>query len=489
MILYIYIKCFFLLLIPPYIFAHLLNKKTSYKKMSICILTSIICAFSVYFVSTYSPILIYLTLLVITTIICAELFGESFLVTLQASVISNAFTTIVFFIASLIVTPIVAVIAYFSTEYIGIAIAMFISGFIQLLIIYLIFKISRFKKGMPFLSKIHKVNGLTIVSALLIFIASLMTYQKGHNWIFSLYYGFILFSGITIYILWRLYIKKAYLNLVREREINNLEDIVKRQKLTIDKLEVEHDKLAQIVHRDNKIVPSLIMYIEEIITVCGDNNNLSTSSLDRLNKTKEDLRTLMFERSSNLSIKDKKIFSFYSGISELDAIINFQINKARDNDIELSTSINTQMQYISPTLISTFDLTTIIGDLLDNAIHACSDSSNELKKNNSINLTFAKNEDCYFIKVSDSGMPFDKKVLNNLGIMKITSRKKIGGSGIGMFSTVYILKKYKASLCITDSSNGDDNTSFNKDIGIYFDNKDEIRVNHHNVEYVRNNTL
>lgn len=496
MLLYIYIKCFFSILIPIYVFLHLLNKKVSFKNTSLCVMTSIVEAFFIYFVRTHLPILIYITLLVITTITCLELFNEPFWVTFKTSTISNAFTSIIFFIASLIITPIAATIAYFWSEPIGLALAMLISGFIQLFLIHLIFKIRRFKKGMPFIYDINKGNSLMIISMLLLIVASIMTYQKEHSWIFSLYYCFILFCGITIYILWKFYIKKSYLNLVRERELSNLESIVKRQKLMIDKLTFEHDRLAEIVHRDNKIVPSLIMYVDELITL--DDDNISDTS-SKLYKIKNDLQQLMAERTTTLPAKNEHIFSFRSNISELDAIVNFLINKASEHNIELTTKIDIDITNLTPALISSFELTTIIGDLIDNAINACL-SSTKSTENNSICLSFHNENDCYVIMVSDNGIPFDKKILNNLGKIKITSRKGKGGSGIGMFSTIQILKKCKASLSIMDLSHNCtrqelgramldqdvlDNKMFSKSICICFDNLSEIRVNHNEVLYKR----
>ena len=320
----------------------------------------------------------------------------------------------------------------------------------------------------------HK-NGyaITVFSSILLLTITLVSVRQKNDWIFVVFCFILLISGISIYFLWRYFIKRSYMTRIREREIANLESIIHKQNLTINKLEAEHDRLSQIVHRDNKIIPSLIMYVNEIATINNANEH------PRINEIKDELHDIMSERASSSNSSDAQaFFSFKSSISSLDAVVNYMINKASDSNISLGTSLNTDINYLSPALISAFELSTIIADLLENAIIACKDDNNT-NKGGMINLEINKNDNEIFIRISDNGIPFDEKVLSNLGKMRITSRRKQGGSGIGMFNTIHILKEAKASISILDG----DNNPFTKDILITFDNKSMLIINHNHIEY------
>ena len=483
---HIIIRIFIIAFMSQYTFTHLLHIEASRRKKAICVFSSFLIALITMPVQrVLSPLMFNTTLVILLIISVKYTWNLSFILSIKTILVSTAISYISLLVLCFIIAPLGATLErILPNGEVSFSISMIIIGMLQFTFFTLLFRVNRLRKGMPFLYENKTGMTLIIISTVVILCITLFSLHQKADWLFLFFSLFLLLSGIGIYLLWRHMIKRTYLNLVREREISNLEDIIKRQKIMIERLEAEHDRLAEIVHRDNKIVPSLIMYTEEIISC-------PKSSLERLQNIKNDLHKILVERSSNLNMNSNKVFPFSCGISELDAIVNYLINKAYDNNIELSTNIDININDISPTIINTFELSTIIGDLLDNSIHACTSvvSTVTSKKCKLINLSLENIDGCYLIRISDTGIPFDKNVVINLGKIKITSRKKVGGSGIGMFNTIYILKKYRASLCITTSSYEENNISFTKDITIYFDNKNEIRVNHNDIEYGRDNTL
>jgi C4-dicarboxylate-specific signal transduction histidine kinase len=90
-------------------------------------------------------------------------------------------------------------------------------------------------------------------------------------------------------------------------------------------------------------------------------------------------------------------------------------------------------------------LETLLADLIENAIIATSYSTYKR-----IFVTMGIVDDCLEINIQDSGIPFEVEVLANLGLVKSTTHADTGGSGIGYMTIFEILRKYAASLTITE---------------------------------------
>ena len=98
----------------------------------------------------------------------------------------------------------------------------------------------------------------------------------------------------------------------------------------------------------------------------------------------------------------------------------------------------------------------------------------------------------YTIDLWDSGTPFPKEVLCYLGKKRYTTRKKEGGSGIGLFSTYELAQKGYHTYIGHTSSDDDFLTSFmtmdsfvidetteniyTKKVSIIFDEKQQYRL-------------
>lgn len=125
-----------------------------------------------------------------------------------------------------------------------------------------------------------------------------------------------------------------------------------------------------------------------------------------------------------------------SGNSDIDSILNYMIQKAKDKGIEVRTSIKiaTQMK------IDCFDLNVILGNLLENAIEATEKTSNkyiqiglELERN----IIFVEIENSYVGKIIKSGKKFS------------TTKMDKTKYGLGIENVKSILNKYNGELQIT----------------------------------------
>ncbi|WP_207649472.1 sensor histidine kinase [Anaeromicropila populeti] len=141
-----------------------------------------------------------------------------------------------------------------------------------------------------------------------------------------------------------------------------------------------------------------------------------------------------------------------SGNIEIDSILNFKLDEAYTKGIDLTYDLNIP----SSIAVEPLDLVAILGNLLDNAIAACSKVTEERK----ISFSFRYSRNKMYIHVSN---PFYGKVLyKNSKIVTSNSDKQ--NHGIGLSSVQSIIHKYDGTMEISHEDN-----VFNVDILMYID--------------------
>lgn len=128
-----------------------------------------------------------------------------------------------------------------------------------------------------------------------------------------------------------------------------------------------------------------------------------------------------------------------SGNKEIDSLLNLMIRKANEvlNDVEHKISVPDKLA------ISAYDLNVIIGNLLDNAIHAASESE---RKWLSVSAVYEK--ELLFIRVQNS---FSGSLTVKNGIYLSTKPEK-RGHGIGLQNVRRVVEKNKGNIQITHTA-------------------------------------
>lgn len=178
-----------------------------------------------------------------------------------------------------------------------------------------------------------------------------------------------------------------------------------------------------------------------------------------------------------LSSERKDVLSVYEGenaslpktdVFSIDMIIRYLHKRAYESGIQFDVAFMGNVRYFISEIVDEHDLGTLLSDLGENAIHATSKSAHR-----QILLTIGVSDNNYFIDMCDSGAPFSQKVIENLGQRRYTTRKAEGGSGIGLMTTMEILKKSNASFELEELDN---NSLYTKRIRAVWDKKSEIRI-------------
>lgn len=369
---------------------------------------------------------------------------------ITTTIVSYGISYIALSLSAFIVGVVMVYILHVSSASYSHMLSQVYTAFIQILITILLFHPKRFRKGMPFIT--NKLNSFSfmIISLMTLFIFEIAK-TGSDNFIYLFPFLLIFLMALFIYMSWKNNITKTYLEKLKEKDLAELNSTLSEKEQYIRKLEEENKELSKIIHSDNKLIPAMLLSVQEFIK---DSSSLVPASSETGVRLLKDLEQLSLHRKDILRTQDERCRSIpETGYSSVDSILKYMKQKAYEMNIHFDIAFSCDMKALIDNNISENDLNTLLADLLENAMIATKygDCRHVL-------LSVDMIDNFYSINVFDSGIPFSKEVLVNLGVNHYTTHKADGGSGIGLVTSYELLKKYDASLAIEE---------FNKDSGLY----------------------
>lgn len=317
-------------------------------------------------------------------------------------------------------------------------------GSIQFLLLYCCFRLPRLKKGMSFL---YNTPFLNIGSSFCLFTFMLFImhgYLKTYDerLLLSLCAILIILGFLLIY-WWNYHITQTYRKFLRKNEVDSLTLLLEEKNQEIIYLKNENDKLARIIHKDNKIIPALSM---AIINSYEGNAKLDLSELESDSVLHLKLKQLYIEREEILEKYQKEIMHLpQTAFDSVNAVLSFMQTESLKASIPYQVILFDNLLSTIPSKIIEEDFAHLLGDLLTNAINACKDIPTA-----SIQVYLGKMDGISTIKICNTGTVFDMETLNCLGLARHTTHPDTGGSGIGLMSIWRIKQKYAATLLIDE---------------------------------------
>jgi len=222
--------------------------------------------------------------------------------------------------------------------------------------------------------------------------------------------------------------------------------------------EQEHELklLREWQHRDSGRLPAMEKALIKIISA-GD-IEAAQQMLEELNIANAELSE---ERVKDMQL-EKELPS--TGMMLLDAVLEHMLEIATEKGIAFHFAATGELKGIKKQVNQT-QLTRLFSDLIKNAIIAVEHGDGEYKE---IRVYFRKTKDGYALSVQDRGIPFDMKVLSNLGQKEMTTYAEKGGSGLGYKTIFETIRSCEASLIITEHN------ASSKIVEVNFNNKNEL---------------
>ena len=429
------------------------------------VLVAILLSAGLYYATKQLRLLIPICLLILSCLYILLRVRHSIVNTVTITAISCGITIIIMAFAFLVSIPLgYLIFILVPNETIRTCIVILATDMLQILFVFLIYKIKRFKSGVSIQNNDGSIELLLLLSILSIFLLTLFYADNISKSPLELFILTLIFCGLGLIILWKKHISNSYHTQIYKRNETLYEHRIEEYEKERNNLLNQNTELSKIIHRDNKLIPAMVMAVKELINNAPDNLELNglLEQLEELSSEHKEIITAYQQETDNLP---------KTGSIPLDAVLHYILSKAKQYGTEFTVNITSDsISDLLSKLTDITDLTTILCDLVENALIATK-STPESK----VQIVFDNAaSDIPRISIYDNGPLFDDKVIANMGKMRITTHKDDGGSGIGLTTLFEILNKYNASFCLDERQNNE----FTKCIQITFDNL-------HNVNFIR----
>lgn len=396
---------------------------------------------------------------------------------LVSNIISVSFSLIAMFVSTIINFIIYKLMFFDITietiiEYVTI-------GIIQFLLIYLFFKIKRFKYGFSFLQGKETMNkentskiGILVSSIIIAISLVLSTYSRTTS---KILIAILILGGILMIYWIKKSITKYYKEKMKERTVEIQQEQIKQQDEKIKNLQTELADVLQINHKYSHRISAMEKAVTKLGTKLQANEEFAEEYGDILSSIKKLSKEYKEEVAS--VIKGTKLPK--TNIFSIDNLLEYMKQESEKDKIDFKLNLDFDINEILETKIPQSKLETMLADHIRDAIIAINCSENKERK---IKVVLDKEDNNYQIKFYDTGIEFEIETLSKLGLKRATTHKATGGSGIGFMTTFETLKQCKASLIIEEYSD----LEYTKAVIIKFDNKNEYRIHSYRAEEIKN---
>lgn len=196
----------------------------------------------------------------------------------------------------------------------------------------------------------------------------------------------------------------------------------------------EKDKL--VIRQQNKYYEKQLELMKTSLksmkTVRHDLNNHMTSVYALVQNGKKE--ELMGYLSEMIEVFDKKQGIASTGNVVIDSIINFKLQEADKDMITVNIDLNIPKELKIPS----FDITIIVGNLLDNALNAVK----KLENNRCIDIKIKYTKNRLILKIVNS---FEGIIIKENGKL-ITTHEDKNNHGLGLESVKTVLEKYNGTI-------------------------------------------
>lgn len=413
-----------------------------------------------YLVNIFSTTIIYFVYNIILSKITKNKFGYSLLITILSVSIAYVLFSISIFIVYIPIT-------LFKLWDYSNPVNFVLAAFLQSLLIYILFKLRRFKNGFPFI--INKcendyIDTLILIISVIIIFTYFLTVNHSNIEIKYLFSGLILFALIMSIIIQKSFIIYQKQKLL-EKTLKDYEQEIAESKNKFEILLKEKNNLVKANHEFYHRQQALHLKLDNLI------KNNKTLFKEEYGSIIDRIDTLSKEYTTTISNTETQAILPKTNISEIDDMFIYMQNECKKNNIDFTLRLTSDIYQLINNIIPKNKFETLIGDLIRNSIIAINYSSNT---NRAIMIILGIKNNTYEFSIYDTGIEFKIETLSKLGLEHATTHADTGGTGIGFITTFETLKYCNASLIITEFS--DKNFNYTKSITIKFDSKNNYII-------------
>lgn len=295
------IQIFFILLSCFYLYHKLLNiEKRPFNIELYCYIYFAGCSCLLYSISKNIYYIVYFPALIILFFVFIKIYTHTnYKTALITTVIALGISLCSFTFSAVIMTLFLLCTGLTPENHFWILIKLVI-GIMQYVLVHLPFQLKRLKKGMPFLYELNFNNiGCLLSMCIIICVIIISTPYTIHTYI-TISCLFLIFPCALLLISWwRAIITRNYRRKLQQFEMQQLKNELVQKEQEITRLLENNKALAQIIHRDNKLIPAMELAVN---TFLQNQNTLSPQQLKEQGLAlAAHLQTMSQERKFNLT--------------------------------------------------------------------------------------------------------------------------------------------------------------------------------------------
>lgn len=315
---------------------------------------------------------------------------------------------------------------------------------IEIFVINLLFKMKRFKNGIPFLKNEEKVNNIGIIGVIFIGIV-LIIYSIIPNTTHTRYiFVGLSIEAICLFIWIKKKITKYYKQKLKEQTVADLQNEIKEKDNKINEILEENKAIATINHKYSSRIKALEEFSSKIVSKPELVEKMKTEFGEDYTAFAAQIKRISQEYSNEMKTKVTKENAIpKTGIFGIDTLLEHMSTEATKSNISLDVKINASLNYMVENIISESALETLLGDHIKDAIIAINCSNNT---NRRILVVISIVDRCYEINFYDTGIEFEIDTLIKLGKEQITTHKETGRKRNRLYDHIWDIKQNKGKL-------------------------------------------
>lgn len=431
-------------LITYFVFIKLLNYKNSnFKSNVIMVMCSIVEAVSL----TYL-LKVITSLPSIIIIYCIQGINMSLITKIKVKksvIVTFISLSIVYLIYIMSIVPISIIMKLINKNILKENIIIPILAFImEYVILHFLFKMKRFKNGIPFLKNEEKVNNIGIIGVIFIGIV-LIIYSIIPNTTHTRYIFIgLAIEAICLFIWLKKKITIYYKQKLKEQTVADLQNEIKEKDNKINEILEENKAIATINHKYSSRIKALEEFSSKIVSKPELVEKMKTEFGEDYTAFATQIKRISQEYSNEMKTKVTKENAIpKTGIFGIDTLLEHMSTEATKSNISLDVKINASINYMVEDIISESALETLLGDHIKDAIIAINCSNNT---NRRILVVISIVDKCYEINFYDTGIEFEIDTLIKLGKEQITTHKETGRKRNRLYDHIWDIKQNKRKL-------------------------------------------
>ena len=319
---------------------------------------------------------------------------------------------------------------------------------LQFCLAFLLTKAGWFKKGFDLLARSGRLEILVFAWVVFfslrgMYMMSVMTRTDSQAILIICFFMLLLLFFIIFF-----WLRKEYYSVYRirlqESELSLLERSLDSKERLLESLRADNERLARMIHRDNKLIPSAVMSLRQSSREEGEKDGSAGSTREAAAGSLEEISA---QRSSALAEYDSHVMLPSTGVTELDSVLLYFSDRASSSGVGFSAEGKAPAAGDEGCSFYLSEFIAILADLCEYAILSAKEADG-----GEVAVRIGQEDGRLFVEVSDNGGKADLRALKRIGKKRGKKKRDKDRKEVGLIPLFVILRQSGAVLTVDEFS-------------------------------------